>query len=574
MPDTCVKLPNVPFNGQIFIDYQRIKWRWDSVNEVWWRLGTADIIPVADEETSGLLTRTDKVLLDSMPMVGGGFGLIVSPQMLLQAPWNPSGTIQGDITIHSDSLLVECVDRDGLTLTGPLSSNDPVDVYNDPVPGLRFSLSTEFLNTLCLEVYGSQGMAGERGDRGDLGRDGYTNSPPGEKGDPGRDALLSHTFTGIKIIELATVYDSAVVDLDLNEEAGILSYTVAKMNVPENDEPADELMVIPTTRVLTWQTDGVYRTLDDWVLGIPAGDPLDENPDLVLLQMAPDAHQGRSIEVSRILLTDYIAQVTSYYKDILTQYETVWLAEIKEFIEASDHGARSILAGLAHQLSECEWTRPLQFCLGIQTDECNPDENPPDPTPIPTTTSGPTAAPTTTGTGQPTVTTKGPTTTPVPDDFCGSGYLFHDYFCIDIIFCSWSTGDPVIADCCWGGNCSAFPCNAGVSGTCVFGHHRLDRVPGYLVWTKDMSCGACYPNQGAIVLSIHEDAARVWINVVLEDRFGDTLIWWQRGLLKPINCSTIFTDLDVLYWKIFDSTCGGENALCKVRLNNNSSLTC
>ena len=570
MADTCVKLPNVPFDGQIFIDYQRIKWRWDATNEVWWRLGTADTIPLVDEDTSGLLARTDKVLLDSLPMVGGGFGFIVHPQMLLQAPWNPSGTIQGDITIRSDSLLIECIDRDGLTLTGSLAGNDPIDVYNDPVPGLRFSLSTDFLNTLCLEVYGSQGMSGAQGAQGDTGAHGYTDGPAGEKGDPGRDALVSHAFTGIKIVELATVYDSAVVDLDLNQDDGILSYTVAKMNVPENDEPADELIVVPTNRVLTWQTDGAYRTLDDWVLGIPAGDPLDDDPDLVLLQMAPDAHQGRSLEVSRVSLTDYIAQVTTYYKSLLTQYETTWLAEIKGFIEDNDHGARSLLAGLAHQLSECEWTRPLSFCLGIQTDECNPD-GPPTPTPIPATTSGPTTTAGTTGTGS---TTAVPTTTPIPDDFCNSGYLYWDYFCVDIIFCRWATGDPPIADCCYEGDCSAHPCNTGVSGTCIFGHHRLDRAAGYTVWSKDMSCGPCFTDQDAVILTMHEDATRLWINVVLEDRFANPLVWWQRGVPKPINCLTDFNALEIPIYKVYDETCGGTNNICKVRITNELGFTC
>ena len=62
-------------------------------------------------------------------------------------------------------------------------------------------------------------------------------------------------------------------------------------------------------------------------------------------------------------LTDHIAQVTTYYKELLTQYEIAWLADIKGFVESKDRESRTILAGLANQLSECEWTRPLQFCI-------------------------------------------------------------------------------------------------------------------------------------------------------------------------------------------------------------------
>lgn len=576
MPDTCVKLPGVPFDGQIFIDYQRIKWRWDATNEVWWRLGTADIIPLADEETSGLLAATDKVLLDSLPQVGGGFGFIVSPQLLLQAPWNPSGTIQGSITIHSDSLLVECVDRDGLTLTGSLSSNDPSDVYNDPVPGLRFSFSTEFLNGLCLEVYGSPGLAGAKGATGDAGQDGYTDSPPGEKGDSGRDVIAPHAFSGVKIVELTTVQDTAVVDLDLNQELGILSYTTSKMNVPEDDEPADELIVLPTGRILGWQADGQYRTLDDWVLAIPAGDPLDDDPDLVLLQMAPDAHEGRSIEVSRISLTDYIVEIVGYYKAILTQYETAWLAEIKEWVEERDREARSILAGLAHQLSECEWTRPLQFCLGIQADECISEE-PPEPTAQPTTVTGTattaTATTATTGTGT-TATTLPPTTTPVPDDFCDNGHLPKEYFCVEVHFCRWSHPDPPVSDCCHTGECAEHPCNYGVSGTCIFGQHRLERIPGFAVWQKDISCGPCFPGQQALVLTLHEDATRLWINVMIENIAGDSLVWYQKSLLKPIDCFTDLSSVTMPVKEVNDLTCGGPNAVCKVTIHNSFHFSC
>ena len=616
MPGTCVKLPGVPFEGQIFIDYQHIKWRWDSVNEVWWRQGTADVIPEVNENNVGLLSAADKVLLDSIPKVGGGFGFIVHPQLLLQAPWNPSGAIQGNVTIHSDSLLIECIDRDGLTLNGPMIGNDPIDVINDPVPGLRFSLSTVFLATLCLEVYGSPGMAGEKGETGNKGNNGYTNSPAGEKGDQGRDASLSHTFTGIKIIEHTAIQDYAIVDLDLNQADGILSYTISKINVPENDEPADELVVLPTSRILDWQTAAEYRTMDDWVLTIPPGDPLDEDPDLTLLQMAPDAHAGRSLEISRISLTDYITQVTTYYKDILGKYETAWLSEVKGFIEEKDKEARSILAGIAHQLSECEWTKPLQFCMGIHKDDCHPD-GPPDPDQV-TTTRGPiiihtttpaptTGAPTTvtttgtgttvtttpapttvttTGTGTTVTTTPAPTTTtttPQPDIFCDEGYIHNDWFCAQLP--APSAGPGNWDSCCWpfGENdCYNDPCNVDDRETpesednpktCFYHWHKLNRTEGYAVWTKPMDCGPCFPDQDLLVMTIHEDATRMWINIVLENTNSDPLVWWKKGVIKPVNCSTVFNSsptggLVIPLFQVNDDTCGDIDYIPDMVLHN------
>jgi len=580
MPETCVKLPSAPFNGQIFIDYQRIKWRWDGTNKVWWRLGTADTIPLADDQTTGLLSSIDKVMLDSIPRVGGGFGFLVKPQLISQDICNPSGVITGDVTLHSESLLIECVDRDGLTLTGPLSANDPLDVYTDPVPGLRFSLSNEFLNTVCLEVYGGQGNPGDKGDRGAQGKSGYTNSPAGVKGDPGRDADTSHTFTGIKIIELTTVQDSAVVAVELNQDSGIFSYTVAKMNVPENDVPADELVVLPTSRVLTWRTSGQYRTLDDWVLSIPAGDLIDDDPELTLLQMAGDAHEGRSLEVSRINLSDWITQVTGYYKKILTHYETSWLSDIKEYVETRDRDARSLLGGLAHQLSECEWTRPLQFCMGIHATDCNPnDDEDIDPTPIPTTAGSPTTATTattgTTGTGTGTAsTTPAPTTTMPPPDFCDTGNLQKSYFCVWINFCSWSLGEPPVSECCGGGDCSAPPCNLTPGGSCITAQHKLTQSPGYYVWIKDMSCGPCMPDQDLLVLTIHEDASRVWVNLQLKNTSDETLLWFQKGIVKPFDCTTGFNNLVLPVKQINDLTCGSTTALCKATITNLSNYTC
>ncbi len=109
-------LPATPTDKQIFVDSERVRWVYDAETEVWERAGTVENIPLANATTTGLMSSQDKALLDGVPEVGGGFGIIVDAKMVLQTASNPEGVIKGDVKLRSDSLDIICVGADRLKL--------------------------------------------------------------------------------------------------------------------------------------------------------------------------------------------------------------------------------------------------------------------------------------------------------------------------------------------------------------------------------------------------------------------------------------------------------------------------
>lgn len=379
----ATQLPAVPFDKQVYIDAQRVKWQWSVQSQIWCRIGPADTLPIADDTTIGLMTAVDKLLLDSVPEAGGGFGLIVAPQLILATPENPTGAMQGDIVLCSESLNIDCVsasgfalDEDGCGVCDDIGFDSQGNAILIAAPGLRFSLSQVFLDTLCVEVTGPQGPRGLKGSDGDKGTDGFSDSPVGDRGLSGFSIEEAHTFTGIKVVELEEIKDEAIVHMELNGPDGILSYTKSKMNVPEDDEPADQLVVTPINRALFYpllaDNPEEYLTLDDWHLTIPSGDSLPDDTDILLLKVDEKVAVGDVVEIKTVRLTELIKGIVDFYKGKLEEFDTAWLKEVKEFIEAKDAAARAILAAMAMRVAECEWQRPLEFCIGIKADECQP----------------------------------------------------------------------------------------------------------------------------------------------------------------------------------------------------------
>lgn len=366
------RLPAVPFDGQIYIDANGIKWQWQSLYKVWREVGPADLIPLADIDTIGLLSASDKAFIDTIGESAGGFGFIVAPQLILKTADNPDGVISGPITLHSESFDIKLVNADGVELTGTLTSlPDPTD---DSYPILQFSLSQKLLDSLCLEIQGPKGQQGLKGPTGEPGENGYNDGPPGEPGLPGDDATISHKFSGIKIVDSDEISGKAVVSIDINNQAGQLNYTVADMSVPNSDEPADRLIATPVQRVLYYplvpDQPEQYVTLDDWMVSIPSGDPLPDEPELAILKMPSGIQRGDTVPVESVKLTDVIRNIVSYYKEQLEKFQEEWYRTAKEFIESKDAAARQVLGGLAMELAECEWSRPIQFCLGIEPQDC------------------------------------------------------------------------------------------------------------------------------------------------------------------------------------------------------------
>ena len=94
MPDPTINeftkpslLPSRPFDGQVFIDKLGIKWIYGQELDCWISDGRAPEIPLASENNAGLLDRSLKKLLNTIPEKGGSFGIIVKPFLSLR-PFN------------------------------------------------------------------------------------------------------------------------------------------------------------------------------------------------------------------------------------------------------------------------------------------------------------------------------------------------------------------------------------------------------------------------------------------------------------------------------------------------------
>ncbi len=382
----AVRLPPRPFHGQEFIDATGIKWVWDATLDTWNRTGQAEFIPVADSNTTGLMSANDKILLDSIPNVGGGFGLITDP-LALQSTGNVDGILSGDITIKSDTLNITCVDAEGEPIT--TQCYQACDTPDGQVPGLKLELSNDFLETFWLELLGGKGPRGTRGPKGKRGSEGFTNGPQGEKGDSGKDATIPKDITNIRIVDSDDVVDEAIVALEMNAADATLTYTTSKLNVPSNTDPADQVIASPLYRAISFPT---VSTLHDWELVAPQTDPAG-TIDLLIAKLPASYQSGKPLTLEMVKLSDYVQLIVDFYSNILCKWEKDWETKLKEYIESKDEAARNILSSLAQQVAECEFTLPLEFCLGLDNAQCQPPDNTttsPSPSPSTPTSPGPT----------------------------------------------------------------------------------------------------------------------------------------------------------------------------------------
>ncbi len=111
----CV-LPDNPYDGQLFVDSYGMRWQWDQTAHLWFQVGQDSGIPLATAEEPGLLSPSDKGLLDNTPAIGGSFGIIVSPQLPGHWPGNAQGVLRGDIVLRSNSLFMLPIDALGNSL--------------------------------------------------------------------------------------------------------------------------------------------------------------------------------------------------------------------------------------------------------------------------------------------------------------------------------------------------------------------------------------------------------------------------------------------------------------------------
>jgi hypothetical protein len=380
---------------------------------------------------------------------------------------NEQGVIMGDIEIASDTLDVECVDSTGEKLDFAQDCRlDYTDSDEVPLPpGLNIQVAEKVLDNFCVELRACKGPKGDKGETGDDGADGTGDGPVGEQGDPGEDAPdVPHEFSGIKFVESEDIYDTAVVGLELDNDAGKLNVLKAKMAVPDDETPANQVITSPIERSVVWNDDEFGYTLMK-----PVNDPIETkeagDADVVIAAfprgyeiqsagLAEDIEKSRVTQFNSVRLTEIINAAIEHFQGRLSEISSAYDLTIKSFIEEKDAKAREILANLAQQLAECEWELPIEFCLGITPDDCrendppdpddggatpypHPDHFPPlpdphvpvpTPTPVPGPSPTPTPSPAPSPTPSPTPTpTPTPTPSPTPTPQLQETVLYVDY---------------------------------------------------------------------------------------------------------------------------------------------------
>lgn len=290
---------------------------------------------------------------------------------------NPNSILSGDIELVSESIDISCID----------ANNNPIDIVegkacqicdigSETPPGLDFRLSERFIADFCVEIPGCIGPTGDKGAKGAAGKIGTGDGPQGEPGDPGEDAVDPSEFTDIIIEDIDDIFDTAVVSVELDAANNKLNIIKAKVRVPGNNDAASKVIASPIMRSLSFIDDNFK-----YELKLPQNDPIGTS-DIQIAHypqtFSPSSGQGNNVltetQVGVIRLSEYIDRIIDFFKDKLLTISDQYDQEIRAVIEDKDAKSREILADLAQQLAECEWSQPLQFCLGIAPDDCQPND--------------------------------------------------------------------------------------------------------------------------------------------------------------------------------------------------------
>ena len=359
-------LPQKPFDSQEFIDAFRVKWRFDGDLQCWKNVGTVPDIPIVDEEQPGLMSAKLKGFVDSIPAKGGGFGIIVDPKLSLRTENNPDGVIFGDVELVSESLDIDCVVASGalIPIDRPCQGVEFVPEVDLEPPGFDINFSEKFLSTMCVEIPGAQGPAGDEGPKGDKGETITGDGPRGEKGDQGRDAVEAGGSIKIRIEDVFDIFDTAVVNLELDRDNATLNVVKGKMRIPEIDTPADQVIASPIFRSINFPTSSGFE------FKISKGP--DSLPEDVLMGTYPQSFTPDSkaeLLESQVVgeqLSAYVTKMTDFYQEKLDEIADEYDKEIEDFIKQTDEAGRQKLDSLVAELSNCEFDLPIEFCVGIE----------------------------------------------------------------------------------------------------------------------------------------------------------------------------------------------------------------
>lgn len=370
-------LPTRPFDGQEFVDRFNVRWVFDSSSQCWKRSGSVPDVPNANLTSIGLLSKEDKKLLDSLREKAGGYGFVIDPKFSVRTKGNPGNVIDGYVKIISESLIFECIDPEGRIIPKGCNFVPYSAEYHENFPGFDVSFSDSFLDSFCVEIPGGPGPIGKKGEKGEKGRDGTGDGPVGEQGDPGEDAVEPATFTGIKIEDVNEVYDTAVVDLELDNDNATLKVLKSKMQLPNSNTPAEKLITTPIYRNIEFGDDWDYKILrnsndnesihDDVLLGYYPSDVEFADIKETGSNLTSDIDETQ-ITVRR--LSEFVNSLISRYQNRLDEIADEYDEEIEKYIKELDDDARQKLDILAEELANSEFQRPLEYCIGLSPKDC------------------------------------------------------------------------------------------------------------------------------------------------------------------------------------------------------------
>jgi len=359
--------PKFPFDGQIIIDAYGVQWQYDVETETWSRLGAPEDIPDASGTQTGLLSPVLKTKIDGIPAKGGGSAIIIKP--LKRSLDNTDGIIVGDVELVSNSLDITCTDANGDPMPSGagcvVNIEVPEGIEDLRQPGFNFQIKDKTYNSICVRVPGIAGPRGDKGAKGIRGEPGTGDGPQGDKGAAGKSQTVAGTFTGVKIVEASGIYDSAIVGLDLDAEQGILTAIKSKVRIPTDDKPAEQVVAAAIVRGIQFTSGWSFNVTK------PSEDALDTlDPNILHLPPGFVPAAGKSAEVSVKKFSYIVGKIVDKYKADLEKIEAEYDTQLRDYILAIDAEARKILADLAQKLADCEWQLPIDFCLGIDPDEC------------------------------------------------------------------------------------------------------------------------------------------------------------------------------------------------------------
>lgn len=369
-------LPTTPTDGQIFVDSEMVKWIYNANLDLWEKAGTTTGVPLASDSTDGYMSYTDKQLLDSIPAVPGGFGIITDTKLLLQSEANPEGVISGDIKLLSDSLDIQCVDVNNTIINyTPIDTGCPRRTAQQEYPGLSFRLSDRFLDSLIVNLPGNTGRKGNKGPKGITGKPGFSGGPAGRTGISGSNIDELATLQSVKFNDIDGVTDTAIVRMQLIDTGNGCKLVMDKsrLNTPVS-APADKVIAKPTSPSLSFGSSSCATGMKDWKLS--------GNVNLVRLPIGAGSDSSAVGFNSGYNLSTFVTEIVAEYEKILKKVDQEYGKEAKEYVIGVDKRAREILNDLAGELTSCEFNLPaVEYCItftGCDQPPADP-ENPSDP---------------------------------------------------------------------------------------------------------------------------------------------------------------------------------------------------